>query len=222
MGNRTNAFLLTASIAAVLLFTGAHFASREPSSRTPKASYRERKAAKEPSLPESQPAPSGSLAWSESPVHYYGSSSNFEQADREYQEIISKLERQGISRQNARQLEREDRPIPQDVVDYLSHTLNWMPELAKASSTVISGKSGDPSMLRLYNIDDDSILKSLGVQDGDIVALIDGRIPLFSPSRISEYTQMAWRFINTLEQGDPVSMTVMRRGKPIRLVYRRW
>lgn len=221
MVNCNSKVALVAGALAILIATGVCFILREPSLQPPKTLSEIPKIVKNAS-PSSSPPPAPELHLrSESPV-FFGSSSRFEQVPQQDQDIIFKLEQQGVSRQNARRLEREDRPIPQDVIDYLSHALNWMPELEKAASTIISRKSGDPSMLRLYNIHEDSILRRLGLEDGDIVALIDGQIPLFNRNRVLEYTQMAWRFINTLDKGDPISMTVLREGKPIQLVYRRW
>lgn len=137
-------------------------------------------------------------------------------------DIISKLEQQGLARENAMQLRTEQYAIPDDVFEHMSKASNWMPELQKAASSIIVGKNGEPSMLRVYDVADDSILREFGIQDGDIIALIDGEMPVFSPSKAVEYTQKAYNLITDLQNGKPVSITVLRNGRPVNLEYQKW
>ncbi len=138
------------------------------------------------------------------------------------EEIVSKLEQQGVARENALQLRTEQYTIPDDVFQQLSKASNWLPELQKAASSIIVGKNGEPSMLRVYDVAPDSILREFGLQDGDVVALINGEVPVFSPSKAVEYTQKAYNLINDLQEGRPVSITVLRNGRPVNLVYEKW
>jgi len=138
------------------------------------------------------------------------------------EEIVSKLEQQGVTRENALQLKTEQYAIPDDVFQHLSKASSWMPELQKAASAVMVGKNGEPSMLRVYDLASDSILREFGIQDGDVVALINGEVPVFSPSKAIEYTQKAYNLINDLQEGRPVSITVLRNGRPVNLVYQKW
>jgi len=137
-------------------------------------------------------------------------------------EIVAKLEQQGVARENAMQLKNEQYAIPDDVFEHLSKASNWMPELQKAASSIIVGKNGEPSMLRVYDVAPDSILREFGIQDGDVVALINGEVPIFSPSKAVEYTQKAYNLISDLQEGKPVSITVLRNGRPVNLVYEKW
>jgi len=138
------------------------------------------------------------------------------------EEIVSKLEQQGVARENAQQLKTEQYAIPDDVFKHLTKASNWMPELQKAASSVMIGKNGEPSMLRVYDLAPDSILREFGIQDGDVVALINGEVPVFSPSKAVEYTQKAYNLINDLQEGRPVSITVLRNGRPVNMVYQKW
>lgn len=137
------------------------------------------------------------------------------------EEIVAKLEQQGVTRENALRLKTEQRTIADDVFEYLSKASNWMPELHKAAGSVMVGKNGEPSMLRVDDVAADSILRGFGIQDGDVVALINGEVPIFSPAKAVEYTRKAYSLINDLQEGRPVSITVLRNGKPLDLVYRK-
>lgn len=138
------------------------------------------------------------------------------------QGIVANLEQQGVAREIALQLKTEHYAIPDDVFQHLSKASNWMPELQKAASSVMVGANGEPSMLRVYDLASDSILREFGIQDGDVVALINGEVPIFSPSKAIEYTQKAYNLITDLQEGRPVSITVLRNGRPVNLVYQKW
>lgn len=138
------------------------------------------------------------------------------------EDIVAKLEQQGVARENALRLKNEHYAIPDDVFQHLSKASNWMPELQKAASAVMVGKNGEPSMLRVYDLAPDSILREFGIQDGDVVALINGEVPVFSASKAVEYTQKAYNLITDLQEGRPVSITVLRNGRPVNLVYQKW
>jgi type II secretory pathway component PulC len=83
-------------------------------------------------------------------------------------------------------------------------------------------QNGEPSMLRIYDVADDSILLEFGFRDGDIIALVNGELPVFTPSRTVEYARKAYSFIDDLQNGKPISITVLRNGQPVNLVYQKW
>ena len=206
--------LIVAAAAIIFISMCLHFILSAPRSQPDATPYETSRKEPSPARPPQPPVRS------ESPVDF-GIALKSEHMSQKDQDVISKIELQGISHQNARQLKRMDIVIREGVADYLIDVSNWMPELRKAASTIILGKNGDPSMLKIYDINEDSILNELGLKNGDILALIDDEIPVFGIEQAPKYTKMMLQFISALGKGDPVSVTVLRNGTPIRLVYHR-
>lgn len=135
--------------------------------------------------------------------------------------VVRNLERQGLPRTVASNVTKETRRVPEPTFRYISKPRNWVSELEKAASTPISGKDGEPSMLRIHDIESGSLFEKFGIQDGDTVALIDGEVPLFDASRSQDYVQTARRLLSKFEAGETISVTVLRGGKPVHLEFKR-
>ena len=57
----------------------------------------------------------------------------------------------------------------------------------KASSSILPRGDGEPPLLSLDRVAADSVLWEFGLREGDVIALIDGEIPQFSPTRALDY-----------------------------------
>ena len=103
--------------------------------------------------------------------------------------------------------------------EYISKERNWIPELNLAASTLHKGRNGSPSMVTLHSIHEDSLLKNFGIEEGDMVSLIDGEVLTFDKAQSTEYYQMAHEMLERLDRGGKVSLTVLRKGRPVHLEF---
>ena len=133
--------------------------------------------------------------------------------------VAARLHAQGVQFAKGDKLQREDWVLQPEVVNHIQKVSNWMPELRKASSTIQIGGNGEPTRLALKYIDADSILWDLGLREGDIIVLIDGEIPQFSPTKALDYIRKAKGALASLDRGEPISLTVLRHQRPVHLVY---
>ena len=136
--------------------------------------------------------------------------------------IRAALRRQGIEAREIDQLTEKEVVLYPEVVEILQDWFNWVPELMKASSSVILRADGKPSLLSLDDLEPDSILWDLGLRTGDVLALIDGRIAMFDPRNAAWFVSKAKAGVDALHRGDAVTVTVMRQGQPVHLVYQSW
>lgn len=141
---------------------------------------------------------------------------------REERILISRLRRQGVIPEGAGSLTRQERVLYPELLTHIADSSNWMPELMKASSSIVSRGDGEPTLLSLDRVAADSVLWEFGLREGDVVALIDGEIPQFSPTRALDYIRKADEVMAALDKGEPASLTILRQGQPLHLVYRRW
>jgi hypothetical protein len=103
--------------------------------------------------------------------------------------------------------------------EWISKERNWIPELNLAASTLSKGRDGEASMLTLHNIKESSILNNFGIEEGDMVTLVDGEVLKFDKSQTGEYYEMFHEVLERLKSGGKVSLTVMRQGRPVHLEY---
>ena len=138
---------------------------------------------------------------------------------REERLLSSRLHRQRVRGLKEVKLQRLEWVLYPEVISQLLNPANWLPELMKASSLVQNRADGEPSRLVLEQIDADSILWDLGLQEGDIIVLIDGEIPQFRPTKALDYIRKAKGALASLDRGEPISLTVLRHQRPVHLVY---
>lgn len=150
------------------------------------------------------------------PVNAAGESS----VAREERLVISRLHRQGVRLEPGAQLKRQEWDLYPELLSYLRDSSNWMPELMKASSSIQARSDGAPSRLALERIEADSILWELGLQEGDVIVLIDSEIPQFGPSNVLDHIGKADAVLAALDRGEAFSLTVLRHDRPVHLVFR--
>lgn len=143
-------------------------------------------------------------------------------AAREESLLIQRLRRQGIQVEDGDTLSRQEWDLYPELVTYLRDSSNWLPELMKASSSIQPRGDGDPTRLLLERIEADSILWELGLQEGDLILLIDGEIPRFSAIAALDSIRKADALLTTLDRGESISVTVLRQDRPVHLVYQSW
>lgn len=143
-------------------------------------------------------------------------------AAREERLLVSRLRRQGVLAEGAESLTRQELVLYPELLTRIADSSNWMPELMKASSSILPRGDGEPTLLSLDRVAADSVLWEFGLREGDVIALIDGEIPRFSPPRALDYIRKADEVMAALDKGEPASLTVLRHGQPLHLVFRRW
>lgn len=143
-------------------------------------------------------------------------------AAREESLLISRLRHQGVGLDAGDKLHREEWVLYPELLNLLSDSSNWMAELMKATSSVQSRGDGRPTRLSLDRMEADSILWQLGLREGDVILLIDGAIPEFSPTKALDYIRQADAALAALDRGEAISLTVLRQQRPLHLVYRFW
>jgi hypothetical protein len=137
--------------------------------------------------------------------------------DPEIQNIIKQLQQQERP-VSAAQVEVKGYEVPQPLFEYLATEANVFGELKKAKSKVFTTKNGN-TRLQVYDIREQSYLGKLGFQNDDIVELIDGQIVEFNESSSAKYYDLWSQAKRKLRQGEPVSVTVTRRGRPVHLKF---
>jgi hypothetical protein len=136
--------------------------------------------------------------------------------------VVAALEAQGVHRELAERAEVKRVALSPETTDYLGNSWNWLPELTKASSTLVTGETGQPSMLQLHGLAEDSVLHEIGIADGDVVVLLDEQIMEFGRRDLFDHSRRMRAALESLERGEPVSVTLLREGRPLHLVYQQW
>ena len=133
--------------------------------------------------------------------------------------LSARLRAQGVRMAAVNHLQSEVWGLPPDVSNQLSDSSTWLPELMKASSTIQNNARGEPTRLAVHDIEGDSLLWDLGLRDGDVIVLIDGEIPRFSPTNAYDLVRKAQGALAALDRGEPISLTVLRQQRPLHLFY---
>ena len=137
----------------------------------------------------------------------------------EEQEILKKLQEQDAKIATGMRLQQEDWDVPPDLFEHLSTEANWPQELKKAHSNIVMTKSHGTSRLKVHQIAENSLLKHFGIQENDVIELIDGEIVQFSQGSSHELYQRAKGLFQKLREGGSISITVTRNNRPVHLKY---
>lgn len=132
--------------------------------------------------------------------------------------ILDKLATQGVRVAPNAGLPTKRYTVPTQTFEHISREVNWIPELKKLASDPIPGNARD-TRRRISNIQSDSILKKLGFEDNDVIELINGEVVEFSESKSFEYREKFRKALDTIRQGQSISITVTRGGKPLHLKF---
>ncbi len=136
--------------------------------------------------------------------------------------IHRNLVRQGVSAADLKDLPQQSQMVHPDILERFAKVRYWWPELNKASSSVLENPAGRPTLLSIDTLDGDSILWELGLRERDVILLINGDITQFDPVYAASYVREAQRTFASLARGEPVSVTVLRNGRPLELLYEYW
>jgi hypothetical protein len=159
----------------------------------------------------SSPASKGPAAPEVSPSEPEPNASQSEAA------ILSKLQK-GQGLQPAGGLQRKTAKIPAATFGYIKPEASWMPELKLVQKRILSGPGGD-TRLKLERVAENSLLKRFGIDEGDVIELIDGEILEFNDESVTRYRQLFKEKLETLENGGAVSVTLTRRGQPVHIMF---
>jgi hypothetical protein len=140
-----------------------------------------------------------------------------EKARAEENEINARLRQQGV--QAAGALQRMNASIPPETFEYIKAEANWVNQLKLARSQRIRSPQGTETRLRLDSIAENSLLKVMGLEEGDIIELLDGEIVEFNEHSAYRYRQMFKEKLQLLQQGGTASVTITRQGRPVHLVF---
>jgi hypothetical protein len=139
----------------------------------------------------------------------------------EDQAILDRLSReQRVPGLAGKALLRDEYDVQKETVSYIAREANWTPELKKAKSELLPGADGRSTRLRVFDIDEDALLKKFGLEDGDVVEFIDGEKIDFSGSSHLEHIQRWKRVKDKLEKGQKISITLTRAGQPMQLEFK--
>jgi hypothetical protein len=139
------------------------------------------------------------------------------QADQEVLDRLAKL--QNVRVPAGKPLEHHDAVVDKQTLDYVKREPNWTPELKKAKSQLLAGADGRNTRIKLFDIEDGSLFKKFGIQEGDIVEFIDGEQIDFESGAV-EHIQRSKRLMEKLENGGKLPITVTGGGKPIQLEFK--
>jgi hypothetical protein len=138
----------------------------------------------------------------------------------EDQALLDKLREQGAPGLMASQgLPRKQNTVPKQLLEYISAESNWLPEVKKAKSMPIQTKGG-PTRIKIFEIQPESLLQKCGLQENDIIELVDGEIMEFTDSNSLAYRNMFRAKIEKLRKGEPLTVTVTRNNKPLHLIFK--
>jgi len=129
--------------------------------------------------------------------------------------LIEKLLKQGVRVRQGTALRRIPYEVPQETFDYISKEANWLPELKKLQHRLLKD-----TRLQLHDIQPSSLTKKLGLQENDVLELIDGEIIEFNEQSAVRYTNMFNKAKEKLRNGGEISITVTRNNRPVHLQFK--
>jgi membrane-associated protease RseP (regulator of RpoE activity) len=132
------------------------------------------------------------------------------------QETIQKLAEQGVKVPAGQGIVKERKNIPEDLLEFVSKEANFMPELKKLKRSILPGGK----RMKLTEIPQNSLLKKFGIQQGDVIELIDGEIIEFKDDQVLEYHQIFKEKIKKVREGQPISITVTRSNRPLQIIFK--
>ena len=135
----------------------------------------------------------------------------------ENKELVEKLRLQGL-KVSERTIERKRSQVPPDLFEAISVEANWIPELKKIHATYIHVGT-TTTRVQLDRIAENSLLRNIGFEAGDVVNLIDGKIVEFSVGNRQEYYNLAREVMERLRDGGTASVTVTRGNRPVHIEF---
>ena len=118
-----------------------------------------------------------------------------------------------------KELVRDQLLVDPDTFDYAKRETNWVPELNKAKSELLNGADGKPTRIKVFDIEEGSLLKKFGVEDGDVVEFIDGERIDFSEGS-AQHAKRWKRLQEKLGSGGTLPITITRNGQPMQLEFK--
>ncbi len=137
--------------------------------------------------------------------------------DPKLKKVSTNLKKLGF--RGIRKIDVKEYKVNRETVKYLHNRRNIIGELNNASSKIMKDAAGNPTMIQLYDITEGSLFEKFGIQDGDILSLVDGNIGEFTASNSYEHWDQATNMLEKLGQGENISITVMRGGRPVQLEF---
>lgn len=135
------------------------------------------------------------------------------------QMILDRLASEQNVRVAGKVLQREDYQVETETFTYLKREANWQPELDKAKSELLPGKDGRLTRLKLFDIEEGSLLKKFDLKDGDILEFIDGEQVDFTGNKMDHIQR--WKAVrDKIENGGVVAITLTRGGQPMQLQFK--
>lgn len=129
--------------------------------------------------------------------------------------IIENLRKQGVRVRPGTPLKKKPLTVPQDLFEFISSEANLLPELKKLQSHTIKG-----TRLKIHDIQSNSLIKKLGLQENDVIELIDGEIIEFNQQSAARYKSLFDTAQEKLRNGGEVSITVTRNNRPVHLQFK--
>ena len=130
---------------------------------------------------------------------------------------------EALKRQNPRfrglTVDRKTYNVPVALFEEVSKSANWTKQLKTARSQVLPTSNGG-TRLKVYSIAEDSYLRNFGIKDNDIIELIDGNVVDFSEDSSSALYGVFTDKLATLRDGEAISITVSRGGRPVHLEFK--
>lgn len=133
-------------------------------------------------------------------------------------EIVDALKTQN-PRFRGSKVTRQTYNVPTELFEEVSKAANWTKQLKTARSQPLKTSNG-MTRLKVYNIEPDSYLRNFGLQNNDIVELIDGAVVEFSEDSSSALYEVFTDKLDRLRAGEAISITVSRGRSPVHLEFK--
>ncbi len=112
---------------------------------------------------------------------------------------------------------RQTYNVPVALFEEVSKSANWTKQLKTARS---KPKGKDRTRLEVDKIEPDSYLRNFGLQNKDIIEIIDGEVVEFSEDSSSALYGVFTDKLDKLRDGGAISITITRRGRPFHLEFK--
>jgi hypothetical protein len=134
--------------------------------------------------------------------------------------IVEKLRAQGVST-SVTVFENSKRygKISREQYSHISAESNVFAELKKLRRRFLNDPRGRPTRLVLEAVPSNSLLSVVGIEEGDVIELLDGEIVEFNDHSSTQYWDLYRQKLQGLRDGKPVTVTVTRNNQPVHLVF---
>ena len=134
--------------------------------------------------------------------------------------VIRELKKASVRPLSARDLKMKYLQIPKPSFNFIKNEANWLPELKLAKSVIKTNKKDGSKCLQLTEIKEDSLLRSVvGLENDDIIELINGERWDFSSEASLDYRNQALKMMEEIEGGGAISLTITRDNSPQHLTF---